>query len=614
VALLAIGLGASPLFDGLYATLAWGPSALACAAVLLAGVLARTIRLPAAAGTVAGALLAMGVLCLVSSLWADDDAAALIEAARWSAYAVLLLTLLSLVRSERARRLLHVCLAGTVAVVAVYIEGHLLRGAPRGWFVGRRLNEPVGYFNGQAAYAIAALWLIIGATERRGSGITRAATTGAGVALSVLLTGEVLLTATRAAWPALLVSGLVVILLFTGRARRGWMLVFVAGGSALGARTALDVYEGPPQLVPAAADVHHAALLIALGAVCAGVAYVVADLAASGFFTAARARTASYLNAGLAVVVVGIAVVGLAAGGWHRLHRQADDFVSLREVPTNSSRLFSGGGNRYDYWRVAWKAWRRHPAGGVGAGNYAQIYYRDRRQAEAIRQPHSLELQALSETGLIGGLVIVVLFVGLALSVRGFSRNRLRAEQAGIAVGATGVLVGWVVQTSVDWLHLLPGITGIALASVVLMAPADRRPPRPLGPVLASAAVVLALFCVGRVVLAEHYLDAARADARAGRTAKAEAQVAHALRFEPDAADAYYLRASILASLDRYRQATDTLLVVARDQPRNYLPWELVGDLALRRGERAVARDAYRRAIARNPLDGGLRQRLAQAQ
>ena len=34
------------------------------------------------------------------------------------------------------------------------------------------------------------------------------------------------------------------------------------------------------------------------------------------------------------------------------------------------SRLVSGAGNRYDYWRVAWHAFQDEPVRGVGAGNY----------------------------------------------------------------------------------------------------------------------------------------------------------------------------------------------------------------------------------------------------
>ena len=68
-----------------------------------------------------------------------------------------------------------------------------------------------------------------------------------------------------------------------------------------------------------------------------------------------------------------------------------------------ASRLATGAGNRYDYWRVAVDAWREHPLTGVGAGGYDKPYFAHRTTAEDIRQPHSLPLQVLAELGIVGG-------------------------------------------------------------------------------------------------------------------------------------------------------------------------------------------------------------------
>ena len=92
---------------------------------------------------------------------------------------------------------------------------------------------------------------------------------------------------------------------------------------------------------------------------------------------------------------------------WHAFTHLAD-----RRAPAparsaaSQSRLLSGGGNRYDYWRIAWRVWREHPLLGVGAGNYARSYYEQRATTEDIEQPHSIELQALSELGLVGALLL----------------------------------------------------------------------------------------------------------------------------------------------------------------------------------------------------------------
>jgi cytochrome c-type biogenesis protein CcmH/NrfG len=51
----------------------------------------------------------------------------------------------------------------------------------------------------------------------------------------------------------------------------------------------------------------------------------------------------------------------------------------------------------------------------------------------------------------------------------------------------------------------------------------------------------------------------------------------------------------------------------ARREPRNFVTWALLGDLAVRSGNMAVAKQNYRRALALNPRDVGLRQHVRDA-
>src|SRR5207302_1348115 len=113
------------------------------------------------------------------------------------------------------------------------------------------------------------------------------------------------------------------------------------------------------------------------------------------------------------------------------------------------TRFFSGGGNRYDYWRVAVNEFRSEPLRGVGAGNYDPGYYLHRRTNEAITQPHSLELQTLAELGIVGGLLLLAFLGAVAL---GFFRTARAARGSplavGVAVAAGGAFTSWLVQTS----------------------------------------------------------------------------------------------------------------------------------------------------------------------
>ena len=122
-----------------------------------------------------------------------------------------------------------------------------------------------------------------------------------------------------------------------------------------------------------------------------------------------RRAAAAVLAAGVLVAaVVGVASAGRIAD---TARAQYDAFVTLGAAHADSgSRLVSGAGNRYDYWRVAWHAWQDAPVRGVGAGNYDRRYFAERSVTEDVRQPHSIELQLLSELGVVGlALLLVVL-------------------------------------------------------------------------------------------------------------------------------------------------------------------------------------------------------------
>lgn len=72
-----------------------------------------------------------------------------------------------------------------------------------------------------------------------------------------------------------------------------------------------------------------------------------------------------------------------------------------------------------------------------------------------------------------------------------------------------------------------------------------------------------------------------------------------------------YLRAAAYARLDDYQRARASLVEATRREPHDYVPWALLGDLATRRGDRALARRYYRRAVELNPRDTRLREELS---
>src|SRR4030095_4912117 len=97
--------------------------------------------------------------------------------------------------------------------------------------------------------------------------------------------------------------------------------------------------------------------------------------------------------------------------------------------------------------------------------------------SEDIRQPHSIEMQTLAELVLVG-MALLLLFVGgvAAGPLRQSRHARARAGRGLCAVPAGGAFVAWLAHTSVDWLHNIPGVTGVALcAAAALVSPWARR-------------------------------------------------------------------------------------------------------------------------------------------
>jgi tetratricopeptide (TPR) repeat protein len=321
------------------------------------------------------------------------------------------------------------------------------------------------------------------------------------------------------------------------------------------------------------------------------------------------------------VAVVGAALLLAAVsiddpGG--RITRQWDEFTQLRTTADQQTRFLSGGGNRYDYWRIAVDEFQDEPLHGVGAGSYQFGYYQERRTQEDIRQPHSIELQALSELGVVG-LALVLALMGAVLY--GFGRRAMAARrdaaQAGLLVAAGGVFMVWLVHTSVDWIHLIPGVTGAALAAAaVLLGP--WRGAATLGRsmrhklVVAGCALLVAGAAVflARATLADRHAAEAKqavpADPR-----KAIEQSARALALNSDSVSTWYTRAAAYARLGDYQRARGSLVEAIRIEPDNFVTWALIGDLAVRHGDSAQARGYYRRALALNPRDEQLRTLVA---
>ncbi len=622
LALLGAALGASQLLQGVYNETAWAPIALGALGLVVAVAVAAP-RLPPMA--LLAPLLGLWLWSLLSAGWGDSTDAAHVAADRWLLYAAAIVVLgWALARDRRRAVVLLTSAAAGVLVVAAWMLARMLDGNGQSLFLATRLNDPLGYVNGQAAYLLVAAWPCLALAEHRGSRAS-GAIAGIGMASLVALLGLGLLCQSRS-WEVALAAAVVVLeAAIPGRRRRAAALLLVGATMAAIYPPVAGVWRHPNPVtgLVTAGAARHAAVAILVGALAAGLVWAVVVLSLHRLAPAgspARGRVRSLASPALvALGVVAAVAIGVNAGTIEkRVHSQYEAFVQL-SPGSDGSRLVSGAGNRYDYWRVALIEFRSAPVGGVGAGNYDTGYYLRRRTTEAITQPHSLELQTLAELGVVGGVLLAAFLVAVGLGFRRTARSArhdLLARR--VAVAAGGAFTVWLVQTSVDWTYLIPGVTAIALAAAVALASGpesrsvDLAGRMRIAAIVAAAAVAIAgTVTIAPRILSLHAQASAQGALNRGAPRAAVSDATTALEYDPDSVPALVLRSAGFAALHSFTSSLSDLKRAVAVEPRNWVTWALVGDLLTRRGDVSGARTAYAHALALDPLEPELKGALA---
>ncbi|MDQ3607424.1 MAG: undecaprenyl/decaprenyl-phosphate alpha-N-acetylglucosaminyl 1-phosphate transferase, partial [Actinomycetota bacterium] len=541
---VGLGLGLSTMTYGFYDLAIWGPIALMLLAVLLGLVIARPATLRVSAVIAVVGLVALWGWALLSTAWAESGERALTEANRWMLYAALLGVLLSLLRTDRLGKVLLGTTTAAVLGVGVWMLAAMALGDGAELFIGGRLDGLLGYINGQAAYLLLGFWPLVALAEYA----RRPPVRGLAASGATLLAALVLLSQSRAVVPALLISAVVLLIAIPGRQRRAWALLIIAAGIAVLAKPLLAVYASADGGAPTSEAIRGAALATVLVAAAVGVAWAGLPSLATQLVAGSARRRRRALGMGWAllatVLVVGmVGVVSVVGNPGAGVRAQFDAFTQLEDAGEGDTRFSQGAGNRYDYWRIAVGQFLDEPVRGLGAGGYTQTYFQERQTTEDIRQPHSLQLQTLSELGIVGGAALLLFLGGVAA---GFLRRALAARhdrsEALLGVAAGGLFCTWLVHTSVDWLHLIPGVTGIALcAAAVLVGPwprvrASLSPTRWHRALLAGLAVLVFLAAVhlGRATLADRELRSGQAALEAGQPQRALAQARDSLELNPE--------------------------------------------------------------------------------
>jgi tetratricopeptide (TPR) repeat protein len=567
----------------------WMPGLLLLLAVLFVCLVALPRPTPSRAALLGVLLLTgYGLWSLLSITWAGQEELAWDAGNRTLLYAlVLALCTLWPIRGTAATVLLGAYGLGIAGICLVEMIN--ATGAARGvqYFHEGRFAEPVGYANANAA-----LWMlgfvpcaILGA--RRG---VPAPLRGLFMASACLLVGAALVAQSRGWLIALPLSALVAVVAVPGRGRT--IVSFAAIGLALlpALDPLLDFYNSwrPFQPPGEAWDTAFRALLlssIGLGMVATLVA--VADNGVQVAERRARAISGAVVAVLALACLAGVAGYTVAKGNpVTEVSDRWDDFKRGGSEPTNLSSRFgaSFGTYRYNYWEVGWSEFERAPLLGAGADNFGRAYTEQGESTQTPRFPHSTIMVALSETGIIGALL---LFGAFAAAVVAAVPALRRADAAGAAAGIGVLLFAyWLFHSSLDWLWEFPALAGMAMAGLGVATAVRRGEPEPerAAPLLSTRlALAAGAICAGLVAASVVPPWLAERDVRRGAELAAT---------------------NPAAAVERFDRAADL-------NPLSPVPDKAAAIVELRRGRYAEAEARLRAAFERDSGDSGMYLLLA---
>jgi O-Antigen ligase/Tetratricopeptide repeat len=605
--------------DGGYYATTWYPVCLGALALLAVTALALGPPRAVPRTTLAAAVLLVlfAGWAFLSITWADQQGLAWEGANRAGLYCVLFLLYgLWPLRGPAGAWLVGVFALGVAGIGLVELLRAAAADDPSGYFVDARLAEPVGYTNANAALWTLAVWPCVAFAARRElHPLVRALFLGS----SGLLLSLSLMTQSRGWVIALPIAALVLVAAAPGRVRTALALLAAAAGTAAvsGSLVAVRDDADSTSLGVLISDASDRILIMSLVLAAVGTLAALVDRRIEPTEARLRAtRIGAALSTAVAVVAGAVALV-VAVGDPLAEGRDAwDEFKRGGNAPVaGSSRLTSADSNRYDFWTVAWDLFSEEPVRGIGVENFQAEYLKRGESGEQPRFPHSLPLAVLSQTGLVGALL---LGGGLAAAVAaGVGGVRRAGRLPGAAAAAALALFAyWFAHASVDWLWEFAALAGAAL-SMLALAGALGRPgdverteperPRRRAPAWALA-VLLAIPAVGLATsvalpwLAQRDVERA-AELWRSDPAEAYERLDRAADLNPLSPAPHLTAATIALELGQRRRAErEFRRALERDPESTYALLEL-GAIAAERGRRTRAVELLSRTRSLSPRD-----------
>jgi hypothetical protein len=608
----------------------------------------RRLAAPVLAWVGIGLLGAFAVWSGVSLAWSIAPDRTWIELNYALSYA--LVALLALAAGSWQRRALRQLARGYL-IVALLVAAYALGGKLVPWLHldglvdldhtrhFSRLRAPLQYWNALALFCVLAvpiaLRYAVDVRERRSMRLAGL------VALQILLV-TIGFTYSRGGIVALVVAVTATLVLAGARLRSLLMLAIAAAAAA----PALTVGFTNPDLTHNGVSLSTrttagAGLAVTLGLACVGL--LLAGRAAIGLETrvAIGRERAEQIGRGLAgalaaAVVVGLILMAVSSRGlfgtigheWHAFKspKVENQYDPARLLSTNS-------GNRWVWWSEAVGAWSRRPIEGWGAGSFPVLHLEYRTNRLEVLQPHSVPLQLLAETGLVGALLALGAIVALLAAALGVVRRLVPGSERGTAAALFAGSLAWAVHGLFDWDWDIPAVTLPAILFLGVLAgnggfqlgalrPAGSRLLSEPARAVALALATLLMLAVALSALVPVWAEGRdRAALHELATASGERELQHAQRdaelaakLNPLAVEPLFTAASVASDRGMTAVAYGYLVDAVRRQPDSTATWGgLAGFYALH-GDLGALRIAAARALALDPRNAYVRSLAESAQ
>ena len=541
--------------------------------------------------------------------WGPDDERTLTEVARVGAYLGCVAVVVAALPQAQWRAAAAGLTLGAVVVCAVAMASRLLPAefdANVVVFSGEegRLSYPFGYWNAVGAWAGMTTALCLGWSAHARAAAWRSAALAA-VPLSVSIS---YLTYSRASLGGTVI-GLGVLLVLS---RNRWTLVAHALLAAAAAAALILVIRATPAIADATGDEGAARILAALlgaAVVCAAGALASAWLGADRLRMSMRVARIGTAAAAVAAVIAAIVLAAspLADEAWESFTQDQD----LSEITDPSQRLTNLSGSRYVIWRTAWRSFEDEPLRGSGAATFEYTWNQQGGQGGFVRDAHSLYLETLSELGIVGLALLLLVLGAIAASVIVALRAVPPEPDRGIVAAAAAAIAAFAFGAGVDWLweSTAVGVLAFALAGVVVAGTSRSIASVPfwLRIGIAALAVVMMLVQLPGLVSTSEIRKSQQAAAGGDlRTARMHAD--QAIDTQPWASSPLVQRALVDERAGDLEAARAELVQAESLDPQNWRIPLILARVEARDGDADAALEALRRAQELRPNGQFFRQ------